>query len=262
MSLRNPLIMSLVVPLSGSGIKEPGAPAETLASFTIGSATGSAAGVGLGMHKDVAWAVQGDITPLNYGGSDMLGLNVNTDSDTIVLYFVGGTQPFGNYVVLNFGFTGGTYTLPWDAGESRYKRVDASLAGSMWTFFNANYATAVPLVITPQSGAAGGQTVNTLTTGASGVDVGYKDGQYGDLAPQLVKGQTAIALYTRTDDGDLILRILGDQPQGLFLSMEINGVVYTSASASHAVGATYTRWRWNGVYPSISAPGSYSVRFV
>ena len=154
MSLRNPLIMSLVVPLSGSGIKEPGAPAGTLASFTIGSAAGAAGGAVLGMHKDVAWVAQGDITPLNYGGSDMLGLNVNTDLDIIDLYFVGGTQPFGNYVTLNFGFEGGTYTLPWVEGSSRYQRTDASLAGSIWTFFNANYATAVPLVITPQSAGA------------------------------------------------------------------------------------------------------------
>ena len=116
------------------------------AQFTIGGATGLASGTVLGMHKTGAWVAQGNIVPLNYGGSDLLGLNVNTDTDTIDLYFVGGTQSFGASVAIDFG-AGGTYTLLWNVAASRYRLVDVVQSDAMWTFFNANFGTTVDVIL-------------------------------------------------------------------------------------------------------------------
>ena len=123
----------------GGGEPEP-------AQFTIGSAGGTAAGVALGMHRSVAWVAQGDITPLSWGGSDMIGLNVNTDNNNIDLYMVDSSQQFGASAIVDFG-AGGTYVLPWVSGESRYKIVDVAQSDAIWTFFNANFGTIVPLEI-------------------------------------------------------------------------------------------------------------------
>ena len=121
--------------------------AITSAQFTVGSADGTSGNTVLGMHRSVAWVDQGDITPLNYGGSDMLGLNVNTTADTIELYFVDTLDPFGASVTVDFG-AGGTYVLLWDIPALRYKIIDAVQSDALWAFFSANYTTTVPVIIT------------------------------------------------------------------------------------------------------------------
>ena len=115
--------------------------------FTIGAPTGVASDTQLGMHKSVAWVVQGDIDPLNYGGSDMLGLNVDTVADTIELYFVDSSAAFGGSVTVDFG-SGGRYVLPWVSGSSRYKLTDAVQSDALWAFFNTNYGTTVYVGLT------------------------------------------------------------------------------------------------------------------